>query len=53
MVFDAGDILAASGSNYFSVNAAGYYVAQTHWTSHQPAHTSDGHIYITEQIVKL
>ena len=45
MVYDAGDILAASGSNYFSVNATGYYVAQTHWTSHQPAHFRWPYLY--------
>ena len=44
-VYDAGDILAASGSNYFSVNATGYYVAQTHWTSHQPAHFRWPYLY--------
>ena len=26
MVYDAGDILASSGSNYFAVNTTGYYV---------------------------
>ena len=45
MVFDAGDILAASGSNYFSVNATGYYVAQVHWTSHAPAHFRFPYLY--------
>ena len=30
MVYDAGDILAASGSNYFSVNATGYYLSLIH-----------------------
>ena len=45
MVYDAGDILAASGSNYFSVNATGFYVAQTHWTSHQPAHFRWPYLY--------
>ena len=45
MVYDAGDILAASGSNYFSVNATGYYVAQTHWTSHAPAHFRWPYLY--------
>ena len=45
MVFDAGDILAASASNYFSVNTTGYYVAQTHWTSHQPAHFRWPYLY--------
>ena len=44
-VYDAGDILAASGSNYFSVNATGFYVAQTHWTSHQPAHFRWPYLY--------
>ncbi len=45
MVFDAGDILAASGSNYFSVNTTGFYVAQTHWTSHGPAHFRWPYLY--------
>ena len=45
MVYDAGDILAASGSNYFSVNATGYYVAQVHWTSHAPAHFRWPYLY--------
>ena len=45
MVYDAGDILAASGSNYFSVNATGYYVAQVHWTSHAPAHFRFPYLY--------
>ena len=45
MVYDAGDILAASASNYFSVNTTGYYVAQTHWTSHQPAHFRWPYLY--------
>ena len=44
-VYDAGDILAASASNYFSVNTTGYYVAQTHWTSHQPAHFRWPYLY--------
>ena len=44
-VFDAGDILAASGSNYFSVNATGFYVAKTHWTSHGPAHWRFPYLY--------
>ena len=36
MVFDAGDILAASGSNYFSVNATGFYaVSYTHLRAHE------------------
>ena len=45
MVYDAGDILASSGSNYFAVNATGYYVAQVHWTSHQPAHFRWPYLY--------
>ena len=45
MVYDAGDILASSGSNYFAVNTTGYYVAQTHWTSHQPAHFRWPYLY--------
>ena len=44
-VYDAGDILAASASNKFSVNATGFYVAQTHWTSHQPAHFRWPYLY--------
>ena len=44
-VYDAGDILASSGSNYFAVNATGYYVAQVHWTSHQPAHFRWPYLY--------
>ena len=45
MVYDAGDILASSGSNYFAVNATGYYVAQVHWTSHLPAHFRWPYLY--------
>ncbi len=45
MVYDAGDILASSASNYFAVNTTGYYVAQTHWTSHQPAHFRWPYLY--------
>ena len=45
MVYDAGDILAASASNYFSVNATGFYVAQVHWTSHAPAHFRWPYLY--------
>ena len=44
-VYDAGDILASSGSNYFAVNATGYYVAQVHWTSHLPAHFRWPYLY--------
>ena len=44
-VYDAGDILASSASNKFSVNATGFYVAQTHWTSHQPAHFRWPYLY--------
>ena len=52
MVFDAGDILNASGINYFSVNATGFYTNK-HIGLLINLHTSDGYIYITEQIVKL
>ena len=45
MVFDAGDILASSASNYFAVNTTGYYVAQVHWTSHAPAHFRFPYLY--------
>ena len=44
-VYDAGDILASSASNYFAVNATGFYVAQTHWTSHNPNHFRWPYLY--------
>ena len=44
-VYDAGDILASSGSNYFAVNTTGYYVAQVHWTSHAPGHRRFPYLY--------
>ena len=44
-VYDAGDILASSASNKFTVNATGYYVAQVHWTSHSPLHFRYPYLY--------
>ena len=44
-VYDAGSILASHASNKFTVNATGYYVAQVHWTSHQPAHFRWPYLY--------
>ena len=44
-VYDAGTILASHASNKFTVNATGYYVAQVHWTSHQPAHFRWPYLY--------
>ena len=44
-VYDAGDILASSASNYFAVNTTGYYVAQVHWTSHAPSHFRWPYLY--------
>ena len=44
-VYDAGTILASHASNKFTVNATGYYVAQVHWTAHQPAHFRWPYLY--------
>ena len=44
-VYDAGDILASSASNKFTVNATGYYVAQVHWTAHTPLHFRFPYLY--------